>query len=100
MFEQEIQQRYGCVYVCQSSSTKFPVDSYLCVYVMKALLEVPKGSANRDVCVFVHARSMVGMGVCVVIFTLMHVCICILTPLIACDYIRELFYCVVGAALL
>ena len=27
-------------YVCLSSSTKFPVGSYLCVYVMKALLNV------------------------------------------------------------
>ena len=68
---QAIKRGYECVYVYLSSSTKPPVDSYLSVYVMKALLEVAKRGAPRDIYVFVHARLRVDMGVCMsVIFTL------------------------------
>ena len=40
--------RYGRV--CVLSSLHSPVDSYLCVYVRKALLEVRKRGALLDVC--------------------------------------------------
>ena len=48
----------GSVYVGLSSSTKSPVDSYLCVYVMEALLEVIKWGAPRDVAMCVYAREL------------------------------------------
>ena len=59
------QERVGCVYVDLSSWTKSPVVSYLYAYVMEALLKVLKKGAPQNVCVYVHARSSVGMGVCV-----------------------------------
>ena len=50
--------------VCLSSSTKSPLDNYLCVFVVKLLREVFKRGASRVACVFVHARSSMGMGMC------------------------------------
>ena len=55
---------WACVSVSLSSSIKSPVDKKLRVHVIKALLKVLKRGAPQDVCVFVHARSIVGMGVC------------------------------------
>ena len=66
-------------YVCLSSSTKPPVDSYLSVYVMEALMEVLTRGTLRDVCVFVHARSRVGMGVCM--------CLCLPFPTFQNSYL-------------
>ena len=61
---QAIKNEYVCVYTCLSSSAKSAVDNYLYVYVIEAILEVVTRSAPRDVCVFVHAKSKVGIGVC------------------------------------
>ena len=57
---------------CLSSSTKSPVYSYLCVYVMEAFLKVLKRSTPRDVCLCTQDQARVGMGVLYVclIFTL------------------------------
>ena len=92
--------KYGCGYVCQSSSNKSPVDSYLYLYVMEALLEVLRRGTPRNVCVFGHARSSVGasayMRVCLsssLSSRLQLVCICILTLLNNSDYIKQLFFC-------
>ena len=76
--------------VCVSSLTKSIVDSYLSVYVLEAILEVITRGAPRNVRVVVHARSRVGMDVCIRVCLpflvssrqlLVFVCICMLTPL-------------------
>ena len=72
-----MKQRYGCLDVCVSSSTKSSVDSYLCVYVMNAL----KGfrEARPEIYVSAHARSKVGTGVCMyvsVVFILQETATC------------------------
>ena len=54
------------VRMCVSSSTKFPVENYLCVYIMEALLEVLKRGAPRDVCV----REIKGRYGCVIVCAL------------------------------
>ena len=63
-----------CMCVINSSSIKFPADSYLYVNVMKELVEVFTRDAPRAVCVFVHARSSVGMDVYV--FVILHQIFC------------------------
>ena len=50
-----------CVYVYLSSSTKSPVDSYLSVYVMEALLDMLKrGEPRLPRCTCVCARKIKG----------------------------------------
>ena len=97
---QAIKHRYGCVYVCLTSSTKSPVDSYLSVYVIVALLHILKRSVPRDVCVFIQPTLRVGMGMCMHVCLAFPfsskqilVCICMFTPLNDCDYIMQLVYC-------
>ena len=84
----------------RSSSTKSPVDSYLCVYVMEALLEVIK-EARPEMCV--SASKIKGGFGCVmyrclsssISCTATYVCvyICMLPPLNDCNYIRQIFCC-------
>ena len=82
--------------VCLSSSTNSPVDSYLCVYVIEALLKALKTDVPRDVamcviksshgCVYVcvcHLHSPVDSYLCV------NVCMCMLTPLNDYAYTRQ-----------
>ena len=87
------EHEYGCVYA--SSLNKSPVHSYLCVCNGSAIKEVP-----QDVCVCLYTRKTKGIHVCVChhhspvdSFLCVYVCICMLTPLIDCDYMRQLFYC-------
>ena len=87
VFVKAIKRRYGCVYVCLSSSTTSTVDSYLCVYAMKEFREVFKRDAPRNVCVFVHARSSVGMGMWV---CHLHYPVC--SYLCACMYVYVCMY--------
>ena len=54
----------------------------LSVYVMDAILEMLTKGAPQDVCVFVHARSRVGVGV--------YVCVCQPFPV----FTRHLLECV------
>ena len=90
MFVQAIMRGYGCVYVCQSSSTKSIVDSY--VYVMEALLEVLTRGVPRNVCEFFQARSSMGISACLSSSLsstdTSGICIRMLTPLNYCDYRR------------
>ena len=68
---------YGCLNVCLAPSTKFPVDSYFCVYVMKAFLKLLKRGAPQRVCVFVHARSsVVWLCVCHLHSPVNSTCVC------------------------
>ena len=67
------------VCVCLSSSTKSPVDSYLCVYVMEALLEVLKKDASPSpihVCQCTRDQAWVWLCVCI-IFTLLQTTTCV-----------------------
>ena len=103
---QGIKRGYGCAYVCLSSTTKSPVDGYLCVFVMEELLEVLKRGTPRDVAKCVYACEIkpgyrwkwVCVGVChrhspEDRYFCVYVCICMLTPLNYCNYIRQFFYC-------
>ena len=84
VFVHAIKCGYGvCVCMCLSSSTHSPVDSYLCVYVMEAILKVPKRGAPRDVCVFVtrdQSRFVTIKTICDVGMDI-YVCVCLSSSL-------------------
>ena len=74
----------ACLCVCHHQP------NLLSVYVMEAILEVLTKVAPRDVCMFVHGRSRVCMGVCMSVhlpfpvstrqlLVCVFVCICMLS---------------------
>ena len=86
---------YASVIISQIASGQLVV--YVCVMEMllKVLLE-----ARPEMCVCVYIRSRVGMNLCMCLIitlpstvTCVYVCICMLTPLDNCDYIRQLVHC-------
>ena len=57
---QAMKRGYGCVCMCVCHHQP----NLVSVYVMEAILEVLTVGGPRDVCVYVHARSRAGVGVC------------------------------------